>query len=361
MNPLRHVAAKLNSGQPVTVGYFGGSHTDGGGASDPKKTSWRALTTAWLQVMWPAARIREVNAAISGTNSLYGMFRIEQDLLMAHPDIVFLDFGVVDLGIDSQRSSRCLESIIRQILKNDSKSDIVILNATNKWGATFYDRKESPRITIAHEVLASYYGLPSIAIGRHFWQSISDGVSTWESLTKDGNLPLDAGHDQYFQQLKIALLPLLVAPNNADSNTPHVVPPPINGDVITHGHIVDAWSIAPDGWVREENALGSRYPHQLIATTPGSGLTLPFTGRAIGFLWMMASDGGDIRWHIDDQEPRRLSSWDVNPPRNKRPSAVILSDSLENGNHQLHLRVIPDKNEKSEGTTIRIGAFLVGS
>ena len=122
-----------------------------------------------------------------------------------------------------------------------------------------------------------------------------------------------------------------------------------------------ASNVAPDGWIRDENALGSRYPHQLIATTPGSGLTLPFTGSAIGFLWMVANDGGDIRWHIDDHEPRRLSSWDMNPPRTKRTSAVILSDTLEPGDHQLHLRVLPDKHDKSEGTTIRIGAFLIGS
>jgi hypothetical protein len=76
---------------------------------------------------------------------------------------------------------------------------------------------------------------------------------------------------------------------------------------------------------------------------------------------MIANDGGDIHWHIDDDEPERLSSWDKNAPRYNRPSAVILRDALEPGEHFLHLRVLPDKNPNSEGNTIRLGAFLVGT
>lgn len=46
---------KLKCGEEATVAYFGGSITWGATATDPLKTSWRALLTKRLQREFPAA------------------------------------------------------------------------------------------------------------------------------------------------------------------------------------------------------------------------------------------------------------------------------------------------------------------
>lgn len=50
---LPHVFARLNAGEPITVAYVGGSITAGAGASDAKKTSYRALVGSWLTATFP--------------------------------------------------------------------------------------------------------------------------------------------------------------------------------------------------------------------------------------------------------------------------------------------------------------------
>jgi hypothetical protein len=50
--PRRNIGAffeKCRAGKPVTVAYLGGSIMAGAGASDPNKTSYRAIVTDWLR------------------------------------------------------------------------------------------------------------------------------------------------------------------------------------------------------------------------------------------------------------------------------------------------------------------------
>ncbi|MBR4259400.1 MAG: SGNH/GDSL hydrolase family protein, partial [Kiritimatiellae bacterium] len=60
--------AKLKAGKPVTVAYLGGSITEMSG--------WRNMTTDWLRKTYPAAEVEEVHAAIGGTGSGLGVFRL---------------------------------------------------------------------------------------------------------------------------------------------------------------------------------------------------------------------------------------------------------------------------------------------
>ena len=82
---------KLKHNLSLTVGYFGGSITEGAGASDASKTSWRAGVTDWFRVTYPDAVVREIQATIGGTGSDLGMYRCDADLLSKNPDLVFVE------------------------------------------------------------------------------------------------------------------------------------------------------------------------------------------------------------------------------------------------------------------------------
>ena len=75
------VLAGLLSG----VVFLGGSLTWGAGASDPMQTSYRALMGKKLQAFYENYRITSHDAAIGGTGSHLGVFRLDRDVLRHKP------------------------------------------------------------------------------------------------------------------------------------------------------------------------------------------------------------------------------------------------------------------------------------
>ena len=121
---LPHVFAKLKAGKPVTIAYFGGSITAGAGASDGEKTSYRALVGQWFTTTFPQASVTNVNAAIGGTGSDLGAFRLKRDVLGHHPDLVFVEYAVNDNGTPDIMVDRAMEGIVRQIRRADPATDV---------------------------------------------------------------------------------------------------------------------------------------------------------------------------------------------------------------------------------------------
>ena len=108
---MRKFFQKLKCGEEATVAYFGGSITWGATATDPLKTSWRALLAKRLQREFPAARLVPVDAAIGGKGSDLGVFRMDRDVLPFRPDLTFVEFAVNDA--QNPERLECMEGILR--------------------------------------------------------------------------------------------------------------------------------------------------------------------------------------------------------------------------------------------------------
>jgi hypothetical protein len=77
---LPNFLAKANTaGAVIKIGYLGGSIT--------AQNGWRPKTLAHFQKTWPQAKFSEINAAIGGTGSDLGVFRLKQDVLDHKPDL----------------------------------------------------------------------------------------------------------------------------------------------------------------------------------------------------------------------------------------------------------------------------------
>ena len=70
---LGNVLAILESGGDVRVAYLGGSITAAAG--------WRVKTRQWFAQQYPDAQVSEIHAAIGGTGSDLGVFRLHRDAL----------------------------------------------------------------------------------------------------------------------------------------------------------------------------------------------------------------------------------------------------------------------------------------
>ncbi len=105
--------AKLKAGKPVTVAYFGGSITEMNG--------WRNMTTDWLRKANPKAEVTEVHAAIGGTGSGLGVFRLGHDALAKNPDLLFVEFATNDGGAPAEAIWRNFDGIVQQTWRKNPK------------------------------------------------------------------------------------------------------------------------------------------------------------------------------------------------------------------------------------------------
>lgn len=136
-------------GERLTIGFFGGSITQGCAATEHEKAYPRRVFDWWKRT-FTHAEFSYVNGGIGGTNSHFGVSRIWQDLLMYQPDFVVLDFSVNDKA-EEEFYQETYEGVIRRILTCQSKPALLILNnvyydngfnvqeAHNETGEWYYD------------------------------------------------------------------------------------------------------------------------------------------------------------------------------------------------------------------------------
>ena len=113
---LPNFFAKAKAGGDVRVAYLGGSITAAPG--------WRVFSLDRLKKQFPTATFREISAAIGGTGSDLGAFRVGHDVIAHQPDLVFVEFAVNDGKAPPEQILATMEGIVRQILRADAATDI---------------------------------------------------------------------------------------------------------------------------------------------------------------------------------------------------------------------------------------------
>ena len=192
-----NVLKKAAAGEEITVGYIGGSITEGIGADGD--SCWAKLSYDALCEMYPDTKINYVNAGLSGTNSALGIARAERDLYSEYtPDIVFIEFAVNNGGEQMDKDS--YESLVRKVLEKDNDPAVVLLFTVlkNKYSA-------QPWMTMVGE----HYDLPMISVGNAVNPMFDAGLMEWEKYSDDESHPNYWGHKlvkdfvaNYFEQVK---------------------------------------------------------------------------------------------------------------------------------------------------------------
>lgn len=184
----RATAAKLDAGEPVTIAYFGGSITEQNG--------WRIQSAELLKKLYPKAAIRSINAAIGGTGSDLGAFRLAHDVLRHKPDLVFIEFAVNDAGAKDDRVRKAVEGIVRQIRKALPDSDICFVYTVTKGNLKDYQAGRLPRPASIMEEIAEHYRLPSVNLSYEVARLEKDGKlvmsGSKEGMTRVSGDELDA-------------------------------------------------------------------------------------------------------------------------------------------------------------------------
>lgn len=181
--PLLNCMRRAMNGEPLTVGFFGGSITQDSLAS-VHENCYAYRTYQWWCRTFPKAEIHYVNAGIGGTDSLYGVSRVHDDMLMYMPDVIFVDFSVNDEPNDFFMET--YEGLIRRMLSCPSHPAVVLLHNA------FYDSGKTAEPQ--HGRVGDYYHLPRVSIKDTVYQRLLAGEFQLHDISPDGLHPNDRGH-----------------------------------------------------------------------------------------------------------------------------------------------------------------------
>ena len=180
---LRRLFERAGRGEDITVGFLGGSITQGAVATDDTLCcAYRVYE--WFVKSFPGSRFTYVNAGIGATDSEYGAARVAEDLLSAHPDFVLMEFAVNDGCNDHYLET--YEGCVRQILKSGPGMALILMNNV------FYN--EGGSAERIHRQVARHYKLPSISMRTTIYDAILSGRIIKEDITPDDLHPNDIGH-----------------------------------------------------------------------------------------------------------------------------------------------------------------------
>ncbi|MBQ8634066.1 MAG: SGNH/GDSL hydrolase family protein [Lachnospiraceae bacterium] len=180
---IAKVLKKAENKEPITLGYLGGSITQGSLSSTPD-TCYAAMTTKWWRQQYPDTEFTYVNGGIGGTTSQFGAARVDSDILAYEPDFVIIEFSVND---DNNLFFReTYEGLVRKVYSSKTAPAVLLVHNI------FYE--DGRNTQDQHETVGRYYNLPCLSMKTSVYQAIAHGKIAVRDVTPDDLHPNDAGH-----------------------------------------------------------------------------------------------------------------------------------------------------------------------
>ncbi len=355
---LENTIYRLKHDKKLSVGFIGGSITEGCGASSPK-TSWAGRTCDWFEKTYPDTEFRFENAAIGGTGSMLGVYRIEHELLdKSDPDLVFVEFAVNDWGWPYDGIFSDMEAIVRKIRTRKPTADIIFIYTATLYTTQALVTGSELESRSAHAAVAHYYGnILSVDIGEVLRNSVNlCAGGDWLRYTHDNVHPNDEGYRICADALTAQLDNYL---NGGEVPTGLVsfdnLPQKLAKFDRTEARMVDpSEAVMSDGWTIVNEPICGKGTHYIKADKPGSWIELRFTGRRAGIYQAMTDNSGYFAYSIDDGPEKKDCSYSRDGQ-----IAMCMTNEIEYGEHVFKLRILDDIPEGSSGTGLHFISFIV--
>lgn len=187
---IKRMLNKAAKGEPITVGFIGGSITYGYKVNNPE--CFATLYTNWLSDQLHT-EVKCVNAGISGTPSVLGNLRVDDQILAEKPDMVVVEFAVNDGGDTIFKFS--YESLINRILKAENEPAVMLLFTVTEEGHTCEKWMKQ---------VGEHYELPMVSVVQSMKAEVDAGNISYEEYSGDGVHPNIQGHKWITEYLAYA-------------------------------------------------------------------------------------------------------------------------------------------------------------
>lgn len=122
---IRDKIAKAQAGEKVTLGFIGGSITEGGSSTSEDKRFVNIASNYFKNTFGTGNNVSFVNAGLAGTSSVVGNMRVDNDIFSKNCDIIFIEFAVNDQGDD--RFKKSYESLVKKCLMQPNEPAVGII------------------------------------------------------------------------------------------------------------------------------------------------------------------------------------------------------------------------------------------
>ncbi len=180
---LKKLMKAAEHGAKLTIGFIGGSITQGSLATAPERCYAYHVFEWWKQA-FPSASFTYVNAGIGGTSSQFGAARANEDLLSKQPDFAIIEFSVND---DSdEHFLETYEGVVRKIYGSETKPAVLLVHNV------FYNTGGNAQFQ--HAKIGRHYDLPGVSMQSSIYPEIVSGRIMDSEITPDDLHPNDEGH-----------------------------------------------------------------------------------------------------------------------------------------------------------------------
>lgn len=181
---IKNVFRRAKQGEKLTVGFLGGSITQGSLATEPKRCYAYHVYEWWCRT-FPKAEFTYLNAGIGATDSQFGCARVDSDLLAYRPDFVIVEFSVNDSSTPHYLET--YEGLVRRICGAEWKPAVLLVHNV------CYDNGANAQLM--HGKVARYYELPAVSMQSCIYPELVSGRLENREITPDDLHPNDYGHE----------------------------------------------------------------------------------------------------------------------------------------------------------------------
>lgn len=352
---LPNFRSKVEAGGTVRIAYLGGSITAAPG--------WRVQSREWFQTQYPKTKFEEIGAAIGGTGSDLGVFRLQNDVLRHQPDLLFVEFAVNDGGASPERIHKAMEGIVRQTWRADPTIDICFVYTVSLPVMPDLRAGRMQRSASAMEELADHYEIPSIHFGVQVTALETSGDLVFKApkpkdvanakpivFSTDGVHPhVESGHRLYTEAIARswpAIREASAQPGN------HSLIEPLRADnweaakqvAITPSMLKGDWEKLP-----EDHPLGKRFARNMPvlyqAKQAGCALEFQFRGITASAFDLLGPDGGKLTVQVDKGKPvdrNRIDAYCTYHRMAKTAIATEIDDTL----HHVRITLTDEQLDK---------------
>lgn len=351
-------------GEPILsrIVYYGGSITAGAGASKPN-LCYREMLTRYLRGLYPKATLLETNAAIGGTTSWLGAFRLRADVFdhWVPTDLVIIEFAVNDGSSPEPQVYASMEGIVRQLRAQNPACDIVFVYTIAKDQLDAFKKGELPDRIKWHEKIAEHYGIPSVNMSLCVAQKVLANELPFEEFSKDGCHPTDKGYAMYMDALTPFFEKCRAASEQPAPPVKHAMPAPLSPRAMDKAKMIPYEKVSfDDKWKIGQESPVDKFFHVLASDTPGATIGIKFKGDSLGYFDTIGPDTGDLEFSVDGGDWKPRSNWDVWAKGGYRPHCRIVVEELDPAAvHEVKLRIAEKQPPESKGRFYRPAFFLV--
>ncbi|MDE6666494.1 MAG: SGNH/GDSL hydrolase family protein, partial [Ruminococcus sp.] len=168
------------NGDNVTLAYIGGSITEGGRTD----TCYVSRSYKYFaDTFGTRNNVSLINAGLSGTSSVVELMRVQNDIIDANPDVIFIEFSVNDHPEEIYKKG--YESLVKKCLPQLNNPAVILIINRAKGGYSMQEQMVA---------IGKNYQLPIISMDNALTNAFNSGLLTTDDYYTDEYHPHEKGN-----------------------------------------------------------------------------------------------------------------------------------------------------------------------